>query len=167
MHKDSPLRPMLPAGLVAAIKKKRSLRRIRASSIKREELKVEPPHRIGWMGVVQELQRSPLLKRRHDSIELAMANAMNAMRTPDMMDDVIRTPDLSNVMRTPDLSPDQSPTLSPIGTPLRLEDTPPPLIKLEPSLDEEWKNQQDDCQQDDCQQDDYQQDDGQQDAVPF
>ncbi|KAI5860057.1 hypothetical protein GGS23DRAFT_582296 [Durotheca rogersii] len=32
----------------------------------------EQPHRMGWMGVVQELQSSPLMHRRHASIEMAM-----------------------------------------------------------------------------------------------
>jgi hypothetical protein len=31
------------------------------------------PHRMGWAGVVQELQKSPLMARRHASIESALA----------------------------------------------------------------------------------------------
>ncbi|KAI2606316.1 uncharacterized protein GGS25DRAFT_523980 [Hypoxylon fragiforme] len=30
------------------------------------------PHRMGWMGVVQELQHSPLMHRRHASVEMSM-----------------------------------------------------------------------------------------------
>ncbi|RYO99230.1 hypothetical protein DL764_006889 [Monosporascus ibericus] len=37
------------------------------------------PHRVGWMGVVQELQRSPILAKRHASIEGTMA-----MKSPPM-----------------------------------------------------------------------------------
>ncbi len=33
----------------------------------------EGNHRAGWMGVVQELQRSPLLHKRHTSVEMTMA----------------------------------------------------------------------------------------------
>ncbi|KAK8049200.1 hypothetical protein PG994_010930 [Apiospora phragmitis] len=58
------------------INKKPPLRRLTTSAIGHTE-KTTPPHRAGWLGVVQELQRSPMLKRRHASIENAMA-----MRTP-------------------------------------------------------------------------------------
>ncbi|KAL1865649.1 hypothetical protein VTK73DRAFT_5095 [Phialemonium thermophilum] len=48
------------------------LRRLTTQAIGHQD-GVETPHRRGWLGVVQELQRSPLLHKRHASIELAMS----------------------------------------------------------------------------------------------
>ncbi|KAL2264887.1 hypothetical protein VTJ83DRAFT_7397 [Remersonia thermophila] len=43
---------------------------------------VEPKQRKGWAGVVMELQKSPLLRERHASIEMAMSRASSAPRNP-------------------------------------------------------------------------------------
>jgi hypothetical protein len=69
-------RPAIPRSFTDSIKKRPSLRRLTTSAIGHSE-KVEPPHRMGWMGVVAELQKSPLMHRRHASIE-------NAMRSPPL-----------------------------------------------------------------------------------
>ncbi|KAH8671227.1 hypothetical protein BX600DRAFT_434347 [Xylariales sp. PMI_506] len=76
MRSASVLRPAIPRSLTESIRKKPSLRRLTTSAIGHSE-KVDPPHRMGWMGVVQELQRSPLMHKRHASIE-------NAMRSPPL-----------------------------------------------------------------------------------
>ncbi|KAK6064715.1 hypothetical protein SCUP234_12874 [Seiridium cupressi] len=65
------VRPAIPRNLTDSLKKKPSLRRLTTQAIGHSE-KVEPPHRMGWMGVVAELQKSPLMHRRHASIETAM-----------------------------------------------------------------------------------------------
>lgn len=74
--------PAIPKGMLENInediKRAPPLRRLTTSAIGHTE-KTTPPHRAGWLGVVQELQRSPLLKRRHASVESAHAMAM---RTP-------------------------------------------------------------------------------------
>ncbi|KAK8126486.1 uncharacterized protein PG998_002245 [Apiospora kogelbergensis] len=57
--------------------KKPLLRRLTTSAIGHTE-KTTPPHRAGWLGVVEELQKSPLLKKRHQSIE----DSMRGIRTP-------------------------------------------------------------------------------------
>ncbi|AEO62252.1 573cfcd8-60ea-49c9-8b18-4d28f1f833f0 [Thermothielavioides terrestris] len=72
---DAPLTPRpggLPAALADSIKAKPPLRRLTVQAIGHQE-NVEGNHRKGWVGVVQELQRSPLLRERHASIELAMS----------------------------------------------------------------------------------------------
>jgi len=63
---------VLPRSLTDGIKAKPPLRRLTTQAIGHQN-SVEGPHRIGWAGVVQELQRSPLLHKRHASIEMAMA----------------------------------------------------------------------------------------------
>ncbi|KAI1423693.1 hypothetical protein F5Y12DRAFT_518736 [Xylaria sp. FL1777] len=47
------------------------LRRLTTHTMGHNE-KTETPHRSGWFGVVAELQRSPILRQRHASIEAAM-----------------------------------------------------------------------------------------------
>ncbi|CAK7219541.1 hypothetical protein SCUCBS95973_003850 [Sporothrix curviconia] len=48
-------------------------RRVATLGIRPPDATPENNHRAGWMGVVQELQRSPLLHKRHTSIEMSMA----------------------------------------------------------------------------------------------
>ncbi|CAK7198208.1 hypothetical protein SEUCBS139899_000866 [Sporothrix eucalyptigena] len=48
-------------------------RRVTTLGIRPPDATPENNHRAGWMGVVQELQRSPLLHKRHTSIEMSMA----------------------------------------------------------------------------------------------
>lgn len=63
---------VLPRSLTDGIRAKPPMRRLTTQAIGHQN-NVEGPHRIGWAGVVQELQRSPLLHKRHASIEMAMA----------------------------------------------------------------------------------------------
>jgi len=67
-----PMRPLFPAGLADSIKRSPPLRRLTTQAIGHLDSS-EGPHRHGWAGVVQELQRSPLMHKRHASIENAMA----------------------------------------------------------------------------------------------
>jgi hypothetical protein len=62
----------LPKALIDSIKSKPPLRRLTVHTIGHQD-NVEGGHRKGWAGVVQELQRSPLLRERHASIEMAMS----------------------------------------------------------------------------------------------
>ncbi|KIH93120.1 hypothetical protein SPBR_02858 [Sporothrix brasiliensis 5110] len=48
-------------------------RRVTTLGIRPPDATPEHNHRAGWIGVVQELQRSPLLHKRHTSIEMSMA----------------------------------------------------------------------------------------------
>lgn len=64
----------LPRSLTDSIKAKPALRSLTTHAIGHQN-SVEVPHRIGWAGVVQELQRSPLLHKRHASIEMTMARS--------------------------------------------------------------------------------------------
>ncbi|KAK3309178.1 uncharacterized protein B0T15DRAFT_132264 [Chaetomium strumarium] len=62
----------LPKALADSIKSKPPLRRLTVQTIGHQD-NVEGGHRRGWAGVVQELQKSPLLRERHASIEMAMS----------------------------------------------------------------------------------------------
>ncbi|KAK4214730.1 hypothetical protein QBC37DRAFT_144921 [Rhypophila decipiens] len=64
----------LPRSLTDSIKARPPLRRLTTQAIGHQN-SVEVPHRMGWAGVVQELQKSPLLHKRHASIEMSMAQA--------------------------------------------------------------------------------------------
>jgi hypothetical protein len=65
-------RPSIPRALTESIKQRPPLRRLTTQSMGHNDT-VEGHHRQGWAGVVQELQRSPLMHKRHASIETAMA----------------------------------------------------------------------------------------------
>ncbi|KAI1658108.1 hypothetical protein F4813DRAFT_54085 [Daldinia decipiens] len=87
-----PTRPCLPKGLTESIRQKPPLRRLTTQATTGHHEKNEtshqtshqashqtphrtsqkPPQQMNWMGVVQELQRSPRMQKRHASIELAM-----------------------------------------------------------------------------------------------
>ena len=69
---QSPMKPMLPKGLVESIARRPPLRRLTTQAIGHHE-DVSTPHRKGWAGVVQELQKSPKMHQRHASIERAMS----------------------------------------------------------------------------------------------
>ncbi|KAL2190667.1 hypothetical protein L209DRAFT_675348 [Thermothelomyces heterothallicus CBS 203.75] len=74
---DLPLAPRpgaLPKALADGIKSEPPLRRLTVQAIGHRE-NVEGGHRKGWAGVVMELQKSPLLRERHASIELAMSRS--------------------------------------------------------------------------------------------
>ncbi|KXX77329.1 hypothetical protein MMYC01_206351 [Madurella mycetomatis] len=62
----------IPRALAEGIKSKPPLRRLTVQPIGHQET-IEGSHRKGWAGVVEELQKSPLLRERHASIEMAMS----------------------------------------------------------------------------------------------
>ena len=64
----------IPKGLAEGIRSKPPLRRLTVQTMGHQG-NVEGSHRKGWAGVVMELQRSPLLKERHASLELAMSRS--------------------------------------------------------------------------------------------
>jgi hypothetical protein len=67
------LRPSLPHAITEGITKKPPpLRRLTTQAMGHNE-SVGGGQRQGWAGVIQELQRSPLMHKRHQSIETAMA----------------------------------------------------------------------------------------------
>ncbi len=68
-HKHA-ARPGLPAALTDGIKRKPPLRRLTHAMGHNDSS--EGSHRLGWAGVVQELQRSPVMHKRHASVELSM-----------------------------------------------------------------------------------------------
>jgi hypothetical protein len=70
-HQSPPAPPPLPKSLTDSIKRRPPLMKLKTQAMGHSE-KTEQPHRMGWMGVVQELQRSPLMRQRHASIEEAM-----------------------------------------------------------------------------------------------
>ncbi|KAL2130843.1 hypothetical protein VTI74DRAFT_5864 [Chaetomium olivicolor] len=63
----------LPRALMDSIKAKPPLRKLTVQTGHQEN--VEGNHRKGWAGVVRELQKSPLLRERHASIEMAMSRS--------------------------------------------------------------------------------------------
>ncbi|ORY59513.1 uncharacterized protein BCR38DRAFT_307268, partial [Pseudomassariella vexata] len=67
LHRDAPR----PGFLRSLSRHKPPTRRLTTQAIGHSE-KTEPPHRIGWMGVVAELQRSPLMHKRRASVESSM-----------------------------------------------------------------------------------------------
>ncbi|OAA68158.1 hypothetical protein SPI_00353 [Niveomyces insectorum RCEF 264] len=70
--RSPPPTPGLPDDLADKIRQQPPLRRASTQSAKPPDASPEGNHRAGWMGVVQELQRSPLLHKRHTSIEMSM-----------------------------------------------------------------------------------------------
>lgn len=77
--------PALGASIREAIKRRPPLRRITTQAMGHHTGTDDDDgpggnggaHRRGWAGVVQELQRSPLMHKRHMSIENAMARSMS------------------------------------------------------------------------------------------
>ncbi|KAG9233894.1 hypothetical protein BJ875DRAFT_29737 [Amylocarpus encephaloides] len=79
-HFDRPKmssRPALAHALTEGIQRKPPLRRLTTQAMGHNDHVGERP-KMGWMGVVAELQNSPLMHKRHASIE----NAMNSPRSP-------------------------------------------------------------------------------------
>jgi hypothetical protein len=72
-EKAAPLtpRPDLQKAISESIKQRPPLRRLATQAMGHSE-KTAHTHRSGWIGVVAELQRSPILRQRHASIEEAM-----------------------------------------------------------------------------------------------
>ncbi|KAJ9164706.1 hypothetical protein NKR19_g1123 [Coniochaeta hoffmannii] len=72
-HERSEPRPgHLPRSLTEGIQKKPPLRRLTTQAIGHQE-NTHTPHRLGWAGVVKELQLSPRMHQRHASIERSMS----------------------------------------------------------------------------------------------
>ncbi|KKY34285.1 hypothetical protein UCDDA912_g05690 [Diaporthe ampelina] len=66
-------RPHLPRALTEGIKKKPLLRRLSQQTMGHSD-NVNPGPKVGWGNVMRELQLSPLLHKRHASIEKAMSS---------------------------------------------------------------------------------------------
>lgn len=62
--------PTLPLALAEGIKRTPPLRRLTTQAMGHHDSS-EGNHRQGWVGVVQELQRSPLMHKRHASVEMS------------------------------------------------------------------------------------------------
>ncbi|KAH6899687.1 hypothetical protein B0T10DRAFT_2714 [Thelonectria olida] len=80
LHLQTPFRPALPKGLTESIVNRPPLRSFTTQAIGHREHAASPhsphsPHRKGWAGVVEELQLSPRMHKRHASIERAMSRA--------------------------------------------------------------------------------------------
>lgn len=78
LHLQTPLRPSLPKALTDGIINRPPLRSFTTQAIGHREHVASPhsphsPHRKGWAGVVEELQTSPRMHKRHASIERAMS----------------------------------------------------------------------------------------------
>ncbi|KAH7356957.1 hypothetical protein BKA65DRAFT_218570 [Rhexocercosporidium sp. MPI-PUGE-AT-0058] len=67
------VRPGLPHALTEGITRKPPLRRLTTQAMGHND-HVGSPQKQGWMGVVAELQNSPLMHKRHASIERNMAS---------------------------------------------------------------------------------------------
>lgn len=72
LNEDYPARLQLPKGLGDAIKNKPQLRRLSGAATGNND-NGERSRKQGWAGVIRELQLSPLLHKRHASIERAMS----------------------------------------------------------------------------------------------
>ncbi|TVY36541.1 hypothetical protein LCER1_G009189 [Lachnellula cervina] len=75
------LRPGLPHALTEGIQKKPPLRRLATQAMGHNDHVGAAPKQ-GWMGVVAELQNSPLMHKRHASIETAMASPRSPRSSP-------------------------------------------------------------------------------------
>jgi hypothetical protein len=67
------VRPSLPHALTEGITRKPPLRRLTTQAMGHGD-NVGSPQRQGWAGVVAELQKSPLMHKRHASIESSMTS---------------------------------------------------------------------------------------------
>lgn len=80
-NQEYAVRPQLPKALSDSIKKKPMLRRLSTQAVGHTD-KVEKNQKQGWAGVIRELQLSPLLHKRHASIERAMSPSPDAPEPP-------------------------------------------------------------------------------------
>jgi hypothetical protein len=69
----TPSRPSLPSSLSEGITRKPPLRRLTTQAVGHSD-NVGGLQKMGWAGVVAELQKSPLMHKRHASIETAMGS---------------------------------------------------------------------------------------------
>lgn len=67
------IRPNLPHALTEGIMRKPPLRRLTTQAMGHNDHSGSP-QKMGWAGVVAELQNSPLMHKRHASIETSMAS---------------------------------------------------------------------------------------------
>jgi hypothetical protein len=72
----TPTKPFLTKSLTDSITKRPPLRRLTTQAIGHQDT-VTRPHKKGWAGVVEELQKSPRMQARHASIEQAMARPIS------------------------------------------------------------------------------------------
>ncbi|KAF3760521.1 hypothetical protein M406DRAFT_295878 [Cryphonectria parasitica EP155] len=75
-------RPQLPKGLGEAIRQKPMLRRLSTTPLRNTENSERSRKQQGWAGVIRELQLSPLLHKRHASIERAMSPSPTLVGSP-------------------------------------------------------------------------------------
>ncbi|PSR74062.1 hypothetical protein BD289DRAFT_229555 [Coniella lustricola] len=78
----APPLPPLPSGLGDAIKKKPMLRRMSGAATGHSDNSERSRKQQGWAGVIRELQLSPLLHKRHASIERAMSPSPTLVGSP-------------------------------------------------------------------------------------
>ncbi|KAI0386992.1 hypothetical protein F5Y04DRAFT_74670 [Hypomontagnella monticulosa] len=70
-HSTPPPRPPALPKQLTSNKQTPPLRRLTTPAMGHHE-KHQTPHRAGWLGVMEELQRSPMLHKRHASVEASM-----------------------------------------------------------------------------------------------
>ena len=68
------LRPHLHHALTEGIVRKPPLRRLTTQAMGHSNTHIGGAQKMGWASVVNELQMSPLMHKRHASIDAAMAN---------------------------------------------------------------------------------------------
>jgi hypothetical protein len=75
LHNAAAGGPGLPKGLADGIRSKPPLRKLTVNTGAGPAFpgEIDGNQRKGWAGVVMELQKSPILRERHASIEMAMA----------------------------------------------------------------------------------------------
>ncbi|CAN8105997.1 unnamed protein product [Discula destructiva] len=98
-YSPSATRPQMPAGMGEAIKKQRSM--LRRLSVQQPR-KIEKP-KPGWADVIRELQLSPLLHKRHASIERTISERSESP-APSMISD-ITTPSIPEPPTPPGPAP--------------------------------------------------------------
>jgi hypothetical protein len=79
------MRPALPHALtesITSISRGTPVRRLTTQPTGRNDSSVGPPQKSGWMGVVAELQNSPLMHKRRASIESKTSSSPRTPRTP-------------------------------------------------------------------------------------
>lgn len=75
----SPMNASLTRALTEEIRQKPPLRRLTTQALGHREDTV-PGHKFGWAGVVQELQKSPRMHKRHASIERSIEQELASSR---------------------------------------------------------------------------------------
>ncbi|POS73011.1 hypothetical protein DHEL01_v208596 [Diaporthe helianthi] len=73
LEEEFSARPQLPRAVTEGIKKKPMLRRLSQQAMGHSDT-VNPGPKVGWGNVMRELQLSPVLQKRHASVEKAMSS---------------------------------------------------------------------------------------------